>query len=89
MVDSEANGITLCSGSIAEDPENNVYSILAEFTRRKRIHFAHVRNIKLIKQKDFYECAHSTHYGSLDMYLVMTAPYDNGFDGYNRPFYQG
>ncbi len=57
-VDSPANGITLCTGSIAEDPDNDVYAILAEFTRRKRIHFAHVRNIKLIQDKDFYECAH-------------------------------
>ena len=65
-VDSPANGITLCTGSIAEDPDNNVYEILAEFTRRKRLHFAHVRNIKLIKDKDFYESAHPSAYGSLD-----------------------
>lgn len=84
-VDSPANGITLCTGSIGEDPENNVYDILAEFTRRKRIHFAHVRNIKLIKDKDFYECAHPSPYGSLDMYKVMQALHDNGFEGYIRP----
>lgn len=63
-VDSPANGITLCTGSIAEDPDNDVYAILAEFTRRKRIHFAHVRNIKLMQDKDFYECAHPSEYGS-------------------------
>ncbi|WP_090121728.1 mannonate dehydratase [Kosakonia arachidis] len=84
-VDSEANGITLCTGSITEDPDNNVYQILAEFTRRNRIHFAHVRNIKLIKDKDFYESAHLSRYGSLDMYEVMKALHDNGFDGYIRP----
>lgn len=84
-VDSEANGITLCTGSIAEDPDNNAYQILAEFTRRKRIHFAHVRNIKLIKDKDFYESAHLSRYGSLDMFQIMKALYDNGFDGYIRP----
>lgn len=84
-VDSESNGITLCTGSIAEDPDNNVYQILAEFTRRKRIHFAHVRNIKLIKDKDFYESAHLSRYGSLDMFQIMKALYDNGFDGYIRP----
>jgi len=84
-VDSEANGITLCTGSIAEDPDNNVCQILAEFTRRKRIHFAHVRNIKLIKDKDFYESAHLSRYGSLDMYEVMKALHDNGFNGYIRP----
>ncbi|WWH62913.1 mannonate dehydratase [Erwinia sp. E_sp_B01_9] len=65
-VDSEANGITLCTGSIAEDPENDVYAILAEFSRRNRIHFAHVRNIKIIKDKDFYESAHPTQYGSAE-----------------------
>ncbi|WP_406706764.1 mannonate dehydratase [Sodalis sp.] len=84
VVDSEANGITLCTGSIAEDPANDVYQILAEFTRRKRIHFAHVRNIKLIQDKDFYESAHLSCCGSLDMYQVMKALYDNGFDGYIR-----
>ena len=84
-VDSPANGITLCTGSIAEEPQNDVYEILAEFSRRGRIHFAHVRNIKIIKDKDFYESAHPTRYGSLDMYKVMQALHDNGFDGYIRP----
>ncbi|XBS71456.1 mannonate dehydratase [Acerihabitans sp. KWT182] len=84
-VDSEANGITLCTGSIAEDPANDVYQILAEFTRRKRIHFAHVRNIKLIKDKDFYESAHLSRYGSLDMFKVLKVLHENGFDGYIRP----
>lgn len=84
-VDSEANGITLCTGSIAEEPANDVYHILSEFTKRKRLHFAHVRNIKIIKDKDFYECAHPTQYGSLDMYKVMKSLYDNGFNGYIRP----
>ncbi|MDO6409153.1 MAG: mannonate dehydratase [Pantoea sp.] len=84
VVDSPANCITLCTGSIAEDPQNDVYAILAEFSRRKRIPFAHVRNIKIIQDKDFYECAHPTEYGSLDMYQVLKAMYDNGFDGYIR-----
>lgn len=84
-VDSEANGITLCTGSIAEEPNNDVYAILAEFTQRKRLHFAHVRNIKLIKDKDFYESAHPSQYGSLDMYKIMKSLHDNGFNGYIRP----
>ncbi|MFM2477740.1 mannonate dehydratase [Celerinatantimonas sp. MCCC 1A17872] len=84
-VNSEANGITLCVGSIAEDPQNNVYEILAEFTARKRIHFAHVRNIKLIQDKDFYECAHPSQYGSLNMYEIMKALHENKFNGYIRP----
>ena len=71
----------------AEDPDNDVYAILAEFTRRKRIHFAHVRNIKLMQDKDFYECARA--------YRVRLPGYvqsrcegcmtETGFDGYLSP----
>lgn len=84
-VDSPANGITLCTGSIAEDPANDVYAILAEFTKRGRIHFAHVRNIKYIGDKDFYEAPHLSTEGSLDMYKIMRALHDNGFEGFIRP----
>ncbi|AQT85765.1 Mannonate dehydratase [Paenibacillus larvae subsp. larvae] len=85
VIDSPSNGITLCTGSISEDPSNNVYAILAEFTKRNRIPFAHVRNIKFIKNRDFYESAHLSSEGSLDMYKIMKALHDNGFDGYIRP----
>lgn len=84
-VDSKSNGITFCVGSIAEGPENDVYELLAEFARRDRIPFAHVRNIKIIENKDFYESAHLSTEGSLDMYKVLKSLYDNGFDGYIRP----
>ena len=36
-------------------------------------------------KKDFYEAPHMSEYGSLDMYKIMKAMYDNGFDGYIRP----
>lgn len=86
VVDSPYNGITLCTGSIAEDPANDVYAILAEFCKRDRIPFAHVRNIKFMGHgKDFYEAPHKSEYGSLDMYKVLKAMHDNGFDGYIRP----
>ncbi|MGG0516454.1 mannonate dehydratase [Bacillus pseudomycoides] len=84
-VESPNNGITLCTGSIAEEPSNNVYEILAEFTKRGRIPFAHVRNIKFLENKDFYEAPHLSSEGSLDMYKIMQALHDNGFDGYIRP----
>lgn len=84
-VDSPSNGITLCTGSIAEDPANNVYAILAEFTKRNRIPFAHVRNIAYIKNRDFYEAPHLSTEGSLDMYEIVKALYDNGFSGFIRP----
>ena len=87
-VDTPYNGITLCTGSIAEDPANDVYAILEEFTRRGRIHFAHVRNIKYLhpgENKDFYESAHLSEEGSLDMYRIVQALHDNGFTGFIRP----
>ncbi|WP_077302591.1 mannonate dehydratase [Virgibacillus pantothenticus] len=85
VVNSPCNGITLCTGSIAEEPENDVYAIVEEFTKRNRIPFAHVRNIKFIESKDFYESPHLSSEGSLDMYHIMKALYDNGFNGYIRP----
>ena len=89
-VDTPYNGITLCCGSIAEEPGNDVYSILSEFTQRGRIHFVHMRNIKYIApensaNKDFYEAPHPSECGSLDMYRMMKALHDNGFEGYIRP----
>lgn len=85
VVDSPSNGITLCTGSISEEPTNDVYAILAEFTKRNRIPFAHVRNIKYIQGRDFYEAPHLSSDGSLDMHKILRALYDNGFDGYIRP----
>ena len=86
-VDSPYNGITLCTGSIAEDPNNDLVAIVAEFAKRDRIPFAHVRNVKFIGDngKDCYESAHYSPYGSHDMFNIMAALYDNGFDGYIRP----
>lgn len=87
VIDSPSNGITLCTGSIAEDPKNNVYEILKEFVQRDRIPFAHIRNIKYLPsgERDFYEAPHKSEYGSLDMYKILKIMSDNGFDGYIRP----
>ena len=59
---------------------------MAEFCRRDRIPFAHVRNIQYLgNDKDFYEAPHLSSEGSLDMYQILEAMYKNGFDGYIRP----
>ncbi|MCB5954208.1 mannonate dehydratase [Enterococcus sp. CWB-B31] len=85
IIDSPANGITLCTGSIAEGLDNDVYEILTEFCRRQRIPFAHVRNIKYLNQSDFYEAPHLSSEGDLDMHRILKTMYDNDFDGYIRP----
>ena len=46
-----------------------------------RIHFAHVRNLKFNSDRDFEEAAHLSADGSFDMYEIMKALYDIGFEG--------
>jgi mannonate dehydratase len=50
-----------------------------------RIHFAHVRNLKFTGEKSFYETAHPSFCGSHDLFEVMKAFHDIGYEGYIRP----
>lgn len=83
MVDSPYNGLTLCSGSLGSDPENNIPQMIREFG--DRIHFAHIRNIKHFENGDFIETSHRTSDGSLDIVDIVQAYHDIGFKGYARP----
>ena len=82
-VPSEYNGVTLCTGSLSSNPENNIPDIIRSL--RGRIHFAHVRNTKHDGPGVFEESAHLSEDGSLDMYEIMKAFYEIGFDGPVRP----
>ena len=83
IVDSVNNGLTLCTGSLGANPENDLVGIVNEFA--DRIHFAHIRNIKYTGTRKFEEVGHLTECGSLDIYGVVRALVYNGFDGYVRP----
>ena len=83
--DSEANGLTLCVGSLGSTAKNNVVDMIRKFGKDKKIGFIHARNVKLVGERDFNESAHPSKYGSLDMYEIVKAMYDVGFDGYIRP----
>ena len=85
IVDSKANGITLCSGSLGADLCNSVESMVREFGAQGRIHFGHLRNVKVESDGSFYESTHRSCDGSLDMAAIVKAYYDTGFDGYWRP----
>ena len=85
MVDSPYNALTLCTGSLAENPENDVPALIRYFAGRGRVPFAHVRNIKVLGSNNFQESAHLSKMGSLDMYEIMKVFHDVGFDGYMRP----
>lgn len=79
MVDDPHNGVTFCSGSYGTNLENDLPDTIRSL--KGRIHFAHVRNLKFHSQQDFEEAAHLSSDGSFDMYEIMKALYDIGFDG--------
>lgn len=85
--ESEYNGFTICTGSLGENPENDLPAIIREFVGKNRVPFVHVRNIKFTNAEKtmFHESAHFSEDGSLDMYAIMKALSDSGFDGYIRP----
>ena len=53
--DTPANGLTLCSGSLGGDFYNDIAAMVREFAGQGRIHFAHLRNVKVNEAGDFYE----------------------------------
>jgi mannonate dehydratase len=83
IVDSPFNGVTLCTGSLGPSPENDLCAIIKRF--KGRIPFVHVRNIERYGLRKFNETAHPSASGSLDMYEIMKALYESGFDGIIRP----
>ncbi len=80
---SIANGVTFCTGSLGAAIANDLPSMVHKL--KGRIHFAHLRNIKITGERSFSEVAHPTKCGSLDIYKIMKALYNSGFDGYIRP----
>ena len=83
LVNSEANGITFCTGSLGASRQNDLPTMIRRFAGR--IPFVHLRNIKHVGVRDFQETAHPSRCGSLDMYEIVKALYETGFDGYIRP----
>lgn len=83
MVDDPHNGVTFCSGSYGTNLNNDLPDMIRSL--KGRIHFAHVRNLKFNSPTDFEEAAHLSSDGSFDMYEIMRALYDIGFDGPIRP----
>ena len=82
MVPSKYNGLTLCTGSFGASADNDLVEIIK--TAGDRIYFAHLRNVQINNQW-FNETAHKSSEGSLDMYQIVKALQEVGFDGYVRP----
>ena len=71
-VDSPANGMTLCSGSLGARPDNELPAIMSEFGAK--VHFLHLRNVKRDGNEiagSFYEAEHLG--GDTDMVALIAA----------------
>ncbi|MFI3237955.1 MAG: mannonate dehydratase [Lachnospiraceae bacterium] len=84
IVDVKNNGLTLCSGSLGCAAFNDYPAMVYKYGRMDRIHFAHLRNVKLL-ENGFEESAHFSSCGSLDMVEILKAYHDIGYKGYIRP----
>jgi len=85
LVDSPANSVCLCTGSLGSDPDNDVPAAIRHFGKMNRIGCAHVRNVKYLGWHKFREASHLSRDGSLDMYEIMKAIYETAPDTYIRP----
>lgn len=77
------NGITFCTGSLGAGRFNDLPAMASQYA--DRIYFAHIRQLKYQGDMDFTEMGHLTATGDLDIYAVVKALVEAGFDGYVRP----
>ncbi len=85
LYDSPANSLCLCTGSLGCAKANDVPAMVKKYARMGRIAFMHIRNVKILEDGSFEERAHLSSCGSLDMYEIVKALADCGYDGYVRP----
>jgi mannonate dehydratase len=85
LVDSPANGITFCTGSLGSRPDNDLASMARQFAAAGRIHFAHCRNVRRTGPRRFEETPHPSACGDVDMAAVLGGLRDAGFAGPMRP----
>ena len=85
IVDSEANSLCLCTGSLGCAKFNDIPAMVEKYAAMDRIAFMHIRNVKIMDDGSFEERAHLSKCGSLDMYKIVKALCRNGYDGYVRP----
>ncbi len=83
VVNSPHNGLTFCTGSLGASGENDLPEMVRRFAGR--INFVHARNVKRSGEKDFDEVQHPSEFGDVDMFEVMTALVEIGYDGPIRP----
>lgn len=85
LYDDKHHGLTLCAGSLGCTKANDYTAMVKKYCKMGRVHFAHIRNIKISEDGSFEESGHYSPCGSLDIAEILKAYHDNGFTGYIRP----
>ncbi|GHU97811.1 mannonate dehydratase [Clostridia bacterium] len=85
LYDSKYSGLTFCTGSLGCAKSNDVVQMIDKYSKAERIHFMHIRNVRLLDGESFEESAHYSPCGSLDVVEICKVLHKNGFDGYIRP----
>ena len=85
IVDSPANSLCLCTGSLGCAKFNDIPKMVRKYSAMDRIAFMHIRNVLVMDDGSFEESGHLSACGSIDMYEVVKALVETGFDGYVRP----
>lgn len=67
LYDDVHHGLTLCSGSLGCAKFNDYTAMVKKYGSMGRIHFAHIRNIKILEDGSFEESGHLSECGSLDV----------------------
>jgi len=85
LVDNPYNGLTFCTGSLGSAGFNDIVKMVDKYSAMGRIHFMHIRNVKLLEDGSFEERAHFSPCGSMDIVAIVKALYKNNYRGYVRP----
>lgn len=64
---SLSNGLTFCVCSLGANKENDLLRYIEKFG--ERIHFAHIRNLRFVGKRCFYESGHLD--GDVDLYPIV------------------
>jgi mannonate dehydratase len=67
VIESPANGITLCTGSLGARPDNDLDDITSSFI--SRVHFLHLRNVIKTGRFNFFESDHLS--GDIDLHGII------------------
>ena len=78
IVDSPANALEFCLGSLQEMPGTDIYAATRKFARRKKIAYVHFRNVRGRVPK-YHETFVDD--GDIDMVEIVRVLRDEGYDG--------